>query len=222
MESEQYIAAHWSKALKVDESNTPRSTSNDDSQEGSSIIDLHTAIFEHLSSKPKIFPATIPPSEDQDDVVSIRELPVHSPEHSPAQLVVRLQSWVEGRPLSDIQWCPIETLVDAGCVLGQLATALDELGETSPAALKASTRYHAWDGRNFLDVRPYVAHIDSAEQREMVASVLESFKTVIVEGNEGSKFRMGINHGDFNDANIIVDDQLKVKGCIDFGDTVYR
>ena len=206
VESEQYITAqHWSKALKVDESNTPRSTSSDDNQEGTSIIDLHTAIFEHLSSKPNIAsaPTTIQPSGKRDDVVSIRELPVHSPDHSPAQLVIRLQSWVEGRPLSAIQRCPIETLVDAGCVLGQLATALHELGEQSPSALKASTRYHAWDGRNFLDIQSYVGHIDSAEQRDMVTSVLESFRTVIVEGNEGSKFRMGINHGDFNDANIV-------------------
>jgi Ser/Thr protein kinase RdoA (MazF antagonist) len=77
-----------------------------------------------------------------------------------------------------------------------------------------------------MDALRYVEHIDDLKRRELVTSVIDTFRQVIVEGGEGEKFRMGINHGDFNDANIIVSDDdhtgTKVSGAIDFGDTVYR
>ncbi|KAL7542805.1 hypothetical protein ACHAWF_015072 [Thalassiosira exigua] len=225
VESDEYLAARSRKRPRTD---APRDYGG---PAGTSIIDLHTAIFRHLA-KPECGVTagkSIPPAKSasaggdrgQDDAVCVREFPVVSPEHGPRHLVVRLQSWVHGTPLSDVKRCPLETLVDAGRCLGRTCRALDDLAASDPDALRVAQRYHAWDGRHLADVRPYISHIDDPDRRTLVTGVMDAFEKTILEGKEGEKFRMGINHGDFNDANIIVDDAMQVSGCIDFGDTVY-
>jgi hypothetical protein len=106
-----------------------------------------------------------------------------------------------------------------------MSHALDDLAVTDKDALQASKHYHAWDGRNVVDIEPYISHLDDKSQRNLITSIITSFKKEIIESGEGEKFRMGINHADFNDANIIVGnedgDGIKVTGVIDFGDTVY-
>ena len=117
-------------------------------------------------------------------------------------------------------------LVDAGTYLGRMCHALDKLAASDPATLEIAKRYHAWDGRHLVDAMQYVTYIDDTERRKLVTSVIDTFREMIIDGGECKKFRMGVNHGDFNDANIIVSDDdhtgLRVAGAIDFGDTVYR
>eukprot|EP00571_Detonula_confervacea_P004752 CAMPEP_0172313434 /NCGR_PEP_ID=MMETSP1058-20130122/20163_1 /TAXON_ID=83371 /ORGANISM="Detonula confervacea, Strain CCMP 353" /LENGTH=646 /DNA_ID=CAMNT_0013027081 /DNA_START=23 /DNA_END=1959 /DNA_ORIENTATION=- len=224
VESEKYISAHAKKRAKLDAAG---SSSADDGSSRTSVIDLHTAIFGHLATPKynvttgKTIPTKKSASSDGDESVCIRELAVVSSEHSPQQLVIRLQGWVHGTPLSSIKWCPIETLIDSGACLGRTCHALDELATSDPDALQASKRYHAWDGQNLMDLKPYISHIDDIDQRKLVSNVIDGFEKAMIEGKEGEKLRMGINHGDFNDANIIIDDEMKVSGVIDFGDTVY-
>lgn len=139
--------------------------------------------------------------------------------------MIRLCSWVHGIPLSSTKYFPLEVLIDAGDYLGRMCHAFDELANDA-TILELSKRYHAWDGRNMVDVMRYVEHIDDPARRQLVTSVIDTFREVMIDGGEGKKLRMGINHGDFNDANIIVSDHdntgTKVAGAIDFGDTVYR
>ena len=151
---------------------------------------------------------------------------VFSSEHSPHHLVIRLCSWVHGVPLSSTKFFPLEVLVDAGTYLGRICHALDDLAASDTATLELSKRYHAWDGRNLVDAMRYIEYIDDPKRRQLVTSVIDSFRKVILDGGEGKRFRMGINHGDWNDANIIVSDSdhtgTRVTGAIDFGDTNYR
>ena len=158
VESEQYIAAqahiNAAKRAKVDETDTPSSSSSKASNNNNnSIIDLHSAIYQHLAQEKYNVTTgkTICGKNEScnDDTssdlsgVCIRELSVISADHSPQQLVIRLQSWVHGKPLSSIQWCPIETLVDCGMYLGNMCHALDDLASTNSAALASAKRYHA-------------------------------------------------------------------------------
>eukprot|EP00804_Cyclotella_cryptica_P009540 CCRYP_006254-RB/>CCRYP_006254-RB protein AED:0.05 eAED:0.05 QI:307/1/1/1/0.33/0/4/670/323 len=229
VESEKYIRLH--AARKRAEPNNGEGVS---APTESSIIDLHTALYNHLA-KPeynvntcKTIPVKRPPSKEDygDHSVCIRKLPVVSSEHPPQNLVIRLHTWVDGIPLSSTKFFPLETLVDAGAYLGRMCHALDDLVASDASALEISKRYFAWDGRHLMDAMPYVEHIDDPERRKLVSSVIDTFRKVILEGGEGNKFRLGINHGDFSDANIIVSDLdntgLRVSGAIDFGDTVYR
>ena len=62
-----------------------------------------------------------------------------------------------------------------------------------------------------MDIKPYISHIDDADRRNLVTSVLDSFEKTFVDGNEGDNLRMGINHGDFNDGNIVSHVNLKLE-----------
>lgn len=233
VESEQFIASHVRKRARKDND----ADVTDDAASRTCIIDMHTAIYEHLADPKyslttgrsipvKNSPSSSNDADDRDNSVCIRDLSVISEEHSPMQLVVRLQTWVHGSPLSEVKWCSIDTLVDAGCYLGRMSHALDDLAASDKDVLEASKTYHAWDGRHMVDIEPYISHLDDNDQRNLVTSIIASFKKEIIESGEGEKFRMSINHADFNDANIIVGNVdgigIKVSGVIDFGDTVYR
>lgn len=226
VESEKYIAKHARKRARIMEESSEETG-------GGCVIDLHTAIYERLSD-PKYYVTTgknIPVTNittldendnSDDNTVCIRELSVVSADQGPQQLVVRLQSWIYGTPLCDVKYFPIETLLDAGAWLARTDSALDELATSDPETLHESKRYFAWDGRNFADARSFIDHIDDNDKKQLVTNVLDAFQKTIIDGKEGEKLRMGINHGDFNDGNLIVGNDMLITGVIDFGDSVYR
>ena len=229
VESEKYIAKHARKHARIIEESDDEAGGG-----GGCIIDLHTAIYEHLSD-PKYNVTTgknIPihwskhdendNTTSDDNTVCIRELSVVSADLGPQQLVIRLQSWIHGTPLCDVKYFPIETLIDAGAWLGRTDIAFDELAATDPETLHESKRYFAWDGRNFADARSFIDHIDDHNKKQLVTNVLDTFQKTLIDGKEGEKLRMGINHGDFNDGNLIVGNDMLITGVIDFGDSVYR
>ena len=79
-----------------------------------------------------------------------------------------------------------------------------------------------WDGKNTSDLRRFTDYIADSRRRDLVLSIIDAFESEIVATRAADKFRIGIIHGDFNDANILVDDQLNISGVIDFGDSVER
>jgi Ser/Thr protein kinase RdoA (MazF antagonist) len=87
--------------------------------------------------------------------------------------------------------------------LGRICGAFDDLAASNPDALQESKRYFAWDGRNLFDAKPFIVHIDDVDRRKLVTSVLDEFQKTMKEEKEGEKLRMGINHGDFNDGNLV-------------------
>ena len=190
-----------------------------------SVIDLQNAIFSHLDAVNGVTTSvSVPPTVAEDGaVVSLHDLPVMSPAHSPSKLVVRLLTWVPGVPLSSVPSTSLtaESLADAGAYLGRLRRSLDDLAQTNANAVQASKRYHEWDGRNTLGLNFFTQYIADEDRRGLVTSVLHAFRDTF--GEDGSKvdFPMGILMGDYNDANIIIDGG-KVSGVIDFGDSVHR
>lgn len=180
-----------------------------------SSIYFQTAMMEHLNHHDIPTSAPVPSKTGKPSIVA--SLPVVSVQHSPRNLVVRLLSWVPGRTMSSLPFLPIESLLDAGRFLGKLDEKLDLM---DPQPFKACKRYHAWDGKNTLDLRNYTHCIDDERRRGMVESVFDAFQHDIIESNV--EFRTGLLHSDFNDANILVDKDMKVSGVIDFGDSVYR
>jgi Ser/Thr protein kinase RdoA (MazF antagonist) len=101
-------------------------------------------------------------------------------------------------------------------------TALIDEHLQDASLMDAARRYHQWDGKNTTDLRKFVHSIADDKRRAMVESVLDAFEEELILSGASHKFRKGINHGDFNDANIMVDPNLKVCGVIDFGDSTER
>jgi len=187
-------------------------------------IHLYSLIWNHLHQKQYSIKTSLPLLIPGNTTVSvsIHSLPVTSNEHSPCQLALQLLEWVEGSTMASRPSIPIETLFEAGTYLAKVCIALDDLTITNPTAKLTADRYHAWDGKNTLDLQEYVQYIDNDERRALVQSVLHDFKRDLVDDNEKQDFRMGILQGDFNDANIILNDAGNVAGVIDFGDTTLR
>lgn len=75
-------------------------------------------------------------------------------------------------------------------------------------------RFHQWDGKNTAGLADFVHCIQDEKRRGLVKSILEAFQTEIIDSGAASQFRKGINHGDFNDANILLDNDLNGKSVI--------
>lgn len=138
------------------------SNNNDDNDDDEkedyrkSAIYLQHAIMVHLNdsgittNKPRIVkraPAALANNSSNFKMPSpvafvSSSLPVVSSEESPTLLVVRLLSWVDGKPMSSSPILPIELLADAGRFLGRLGKALSSLPDRDH--LIASQRYHQW------------------------------------------------------------------------------
>jgi Phosphotransferase enzyme family len=92
-------------------------------------------------------------------------------------------------------------------------------------------RFHAWDGKNTLQLRQFVHYIANDARRAMISSIINAFENDIIltlpPAGVDQQLRRGLNHGDYNDANILVshDDETgnwRVSGVLDFGDSVER
>jgi hypothetical protein len=194
-------------------------------ERGVSSIDLQNAIFQTLSESRYNLKSSVPVKAISDHLeenpfVALHSFPVVSNVYSPCRLAMRLLLWVDGKPMSSCSPISIETMAQAGMYLGRLCHALDDLTRDNDLAVQAATRYHAWDGKNTLDLEKFTPYIKDPPRQSLVLSVIEAFREDLGFGESPS--RCGILHGDFNDANIILNDQGIVDGVIDFGDSTYR
>ena len=165
--------------------------------------------------------------EEEEESSSIHKLSVVSKDHSPRELVVTLLEYVPGIPLSNCPSVCVETIADAGRYLGRVCTALDDLAATDDRAVAMSKRFHAWDGQHTPNIQKFLPYIEHSKRRQMVQNVIDTFTQTFVKNTNNVKaFRKGILQGDFNDANILLqntkDYQQQISGVIDFGDSTYR
>ena len=188
-----------------------------------SVIHLQNVLMEHLCSHGISTSKPVKPVSETNEVLptaaAIHSLPVVSAKHSPCDLVVRLLHWVPGSTMESKTLLPLETLVDAGRFLGNLSNKLNLLDADS---LPASKRYHQWDGKNTLGLKNFVQYIKDDSKRDMIESILSAFQQDIIDSGVSESFENALIHGDFNDANVLVDDDFRISGVLDFGDSVQR
>lgn len=104
----------------------------------------------------------------------------------------------------------------------EVDTALEERESAilDESLLIPANRFHAWDTKNTANLRKYLVYIEDSKRRGMVESVIQAFEESIIQSGVAESFRKGLNHGDFNEANILMDEKMSVCGAIDFGDSV--
>lgn len=211
LESAKYIRA--SKAVEESKDKNTSTTL--------SAIHLLHAIFSHLKNPQYDVRTSFPLSVGSSGTGrSVHSFPVVSESHSPTLLVIQLLEWVEGQTMSSVSNLSLETLADAGQYLGKVCLALDDLTSQDDVARKAADRYHLWDGKNTLHLEKFVHSVTNDRRRRLVNSVLETFRSELVDNPDKPNFRKGIMHADYNDANIILDGN-KVCGVIDFNDSTF-
>jgi Ser/Thr protein kinase RdoA (MazF antagonist) len=121
--------------------------------------------------------------------------------------LVRVLSYLPGKPLASVEFQSPELLYDFGRKLGRLSSAL--VGFDHPAA----HRDFYWDlAKGIKIVERYGAQVQVDWLREVVSSYSVSCNL--------DKLRKSVIHGDANDYNVLVNGD-EVVGLIDFGDLVY-
>lgn len=94
-----------------------------------SVVHLQTAMMDLLSANNIPTSATVKTKEGLP--VGLLSLNVTSAQHSPQPLVVRLLTWVSGKLMASIPIMPIETLSDAGRLLGRIHSIFNRLNAAS-------------------------------------------------------------------------------------------
>lgn len=125
---------------------------------------------------------------------------------------VMVLSWLPGRVLG-AGTLSRDSLFEFGQMLARLGLALRGFVHGAPAG-----RDLVWDTRNVLRL---ASEIDSlpAEDRAVAKDILARHESVTIPAMRG--MRSQIIHGDVHPHNVLVDDQGKVTGIIDFGDIVH-
>jgi Ser/Thr protein kinase RdoA (MazF antagonist) len=125
---------------------------------------------------------------------------------------VRLMSFVEGQPLSEVV---IDTRgrEEIGRLLAHLRHALANFSHPS------DNRVVPWDVKNLPTLAPLLPEITDSAWRARLETVLERFAAI---EPRLSRCRQQVLHNDFTRSNIVADPKLPtfISGIIDFGDTV--
>ena len=162
-----------------------------------SAIDFEAAIMQHLAAKELPFQTPIPIGE-------IVELPEGR--------LLRLQSWVTGRMLDELNPRTKSLRHEWGQTAGRLSAALSDFRHpATPTAYK-------WNPASSSDYR-HLAKFLSEEERELANFFWDRFERDALP--KIKDLRHGINYQDAHEQNLLVDDEGHISGVIDFGDAMY-
>jgi Ser/Thr protein kinase RdoA (MazF antagonist) len=156
------------------------------------VIEAQNAMLEHLAERVEFCPRVVPAiSGELVEVV--------------AGHLVRVLTYLPGKPLATVEVQSPELMYDLGRKLGRLSGAL--VGFDHPGAHRS---FH-WDlMKGSQVIEKYGPKIKADWLRKLVFS----FNARV------GHLRCSVVHGDANDYNVLVDEN-KVVGLIDFGDIVY-
>lgn len=173
-------------------------------------IDFQTQLLAHLATKdlPFAIPTAIPSSDGQG---AIRL----ADEKGQARWV-RIQQWVPGRMLDDINPRSHELLASWGQTTGHLVKALTDFDH--PYA----HRFYKWNPSETLYSQKFRPYIKEESQLEIADYFWELFTQEALP--HLPNVRQGVNYNDAHEHNLLVNDDVehpRVAGVIDFGDALY-
>lgn len=130
----------------------------------------------------------------------------------PSGSVVRLLTWVEGRPLHSVP-CSPALRRSIGATAARLTRALE--GFSHPA----QDHELIWDIRNAAGLRPLLPSVTDPDLRAGCAAALDRFDTET--GPALARLPWQVVHADFNPHNLLTDPEARrITGILDFGDMV--
>jgi len=179
-------------------------------KEKKDILEFQNALMTHLLEKEMglEIPAVI---------LSLKKERIATMEDSDGkQRLIRLLSWVEGRPFATVNPHSNELLFNLGALCGKLSKALADFDH--PAA----HRFIKWDLAQAEWITPHFDHVKDEHHRGLLHYFYQLY-TTRVKPIEAT-LRKSVIYNDANDYNVLVSlDKAnpKVPGVIDFGDAVY-
>ncbi len=170
------------------------------------LIELQISLVDHLLATQ--FPLDLPqviPSKSGTSFVTEGD-----------KRIIRLQKWVPGRTMKNVNPRSPSLLVDWGKTCGRLSLHLKEFDH--PAA----HRFYKWDPPQTLYSKKYAPYFTSEEKRDIGDYFWNLFDDLAKP--HLNQLRHSINHNDVHEQNLLLDFDLSnpsITGLIDFGDTIY-
>nr|XP_019936210.1 PREDICTED: hydroxylysine kinase-like [Paralichthys olivaceus] len=131
--------------------------------------------------------------------------------------MVRLLTYLPGTTVSKLPLTP-QLLYEIGKTAAQMDKILNEM--THPHLSVLQREGFKWSLSNVALLEGYLYVMDGDPLQEVMKSVIQQYKTSVVE--KYPDFRKCINHGDFNDLNVLMQpdetDCYRISGILDFGD----
>ncbi len=133
--------------------------------------------------------------------------------------LVRLLTYLPGRPAALVRPHSPEMLFELGRILGSLDSRLSEM-----SCPDSADREFLWDLRQGAGViANYLEYVKDPEKRSLVERIRKTCLPILAERKEN--LRSGLIHNDANDYNIMVTSSfpgdVRISGLIDFGDLAY-
>ncbi|KAG7283703.1 hypothetical protein CRUP_020476 [Coryphaenoides rupestris] len=135
--------------------------------------------------------------------------------------LVRLLTYLSGTTISKVPTSP-RLLYEVGKMAARMDKVLLELEHPQLSVLQREK--FIWSLSNVALLEDYIYAMEGDPLQELVKAVLKEFKTSVLPNHHA--FRKCINHGDFNDLNILVEPEPdvgsggdhRISGILDFSD----
>ncbi|XP_034439299.1 hydroxylysine kinase-like [Hippoglossus hippoglossus] len=137
--------------------------------------------------------------------------------HGCQKFMVRLLTYLPGTTVSKLHLTP-QLLYDIGSTAARMEKILKEM--THPHLSVLQREGFNWSLSNVPLLERFLYVLDGDPLQEVIKSIIQQYKTSVV--GKYPDFRKCINHGDFNDLNVLMQpdetDCYRISGIIDFGD----
>ncbi|KAM4574161.1 hydroxylysine kinase [Fundulus diaphanus] len=185
---------------------------NTEDSKNATIIELQTHAMSFLNQNGLPTQAVVPTTTGQ--LMSLEEVDCG---YGCQKYLVRLFTHLPGVTISKVPLTP-KLLYETGRTAARMDEVLQKMEHPDLSFLQREN--FIWSLSNILLLEGYMGVLDGDPLQEVVKSVIHQYKNSVIP--KRSNFRKCINHGDFNDLNVLVqpDDShgYKISGILDFGD----
>ncbi|KAK9393872.1 hydroxylysine kinase [Crotalus adamanteus] len=192
---------------------------NAEDSKNTDLIEVQTQIMMFLNSEG--FPVAMPHLTQDGKVMFLETVDAGS---STQTFAVRLLSYLPGKTVATLPVTP-PILFEIGQMAAQLDKVLAEKFQ-HPLIKSLHRGEFIWNLTNVPFLKKYIYALRKSKHLNAVVQVIEQFQINIIP--KLSTFRPCINHGDFNDHNILVDlvstspnPEYRISGILDFSDMSY-
>ncbi|KAK1805699.1 hypothetical protein P4O66_001966 [Electrophorus voltai] len=177
-----------------------------------SVLELQTDIMNFLQQRDLPVQKVLPTLTGQ--LMSLEEIDCG---FGMQKYMVRLMTYLPGTVLAKIT-CTPQILYEAGKMAAIIDKVLLQMEHPNLGALQRKN--FIWSLASVPLLKQYLAVVDGDPMQHVVKGVIEQYQIQVTPNL--SSFRKCINHGDFNDHNVLVEpddsSNYKITGILDFGD----
>ena len=166
------------------------------------LIKLQSAAQEHIHAYDQSLNVPIP-------IESIDGKTIHHVDGN----IIRVQSYLSGKFIKDIENPTSQLLSEFGKFLGKLDFALKEFDYPE------IDKDWVWDVRNIDFLKSHFTYIENQKDQQVISLFIQNYELNIIPIEK--HLRRQYIHNDGNDHNVLLNEKGEISGIIDFGDMAH-